>query len=185
MTLKKRNVISFLIIICLFVCIFFPADKYNLKIITLFCMGIVGYGILINKIEKKKYLFISLFGLVYPIFTIVHSIVLTQNIVNPIKRGYVPLLLIIVIFCLEYKVDYKKWMIRFLKAEAFIIVAIVVFDIIGIIDVNNGPIRAFVYTYDIAFMGKSPEYTSYYKIFFKTSPLILFLIDYAWQKREK
>ena len=59
-------------------------------------------------------------------------------------------------------------------------------DIAHVFDANgNNFIRNSFYRFDMGLMGKSPAYSSYYRIFFKASPLLVLLLDDSITKNKK
>lgn len=172
------------IFLFLFISVFFPGDTLNLKIFFLLLALIGGVLSLVNCITNKKLTFILIMGTVYPVWLVIQSFFLTGNLSGAISSSYCPIIILLVIIAYYQRIPYKKYFITLLKALALLTVIIVFFDIVGVVNVNYGPIRSFVYKFDMGIMGKSQSYAAYYKIFFKASPLLIILIPYLFEKEK-
>lgn len=184
MAVKKieiREIVSTFVFFFLFICIFFPGDPYNLKI--LFFLGICIFGVKAFFTPKKRHhVYILLMGGIYPIILMTWSALMAGKVYAAVSEAYPAVLILVAIFIEEYGIHYERYMMFLLQLMAITILVIVLMDIIGVINVNgNNPIRNFVFQYDMGTMGKSPAYATYYKIFFKASPLLLVLLPYSFE----
>lgn len=179
----KRRIFSVLLILYLVVVIFFPKDQYNLKIIILFIVCSLSIKDIFRMKSNFDYI-TFLISLIFPIITIGISTFITGSFVLALKAGYVPLLFLWFPIIIYNNLRIKEYFFLILKIEAIIIVAIVGLDTIGIINVNTGLIREFIYKWEMGYMGKSVQYALYYKLFFKTSPLLIFLVDEMFETKK-
>lgn len=185
MVITKRSINNFVLFLFLLICIFFPADPYNLKPVTLMFLFIINGLCIAKKIGVPNYKPVLLMGLVYPILIMMQSIALTGNIRSSISGAYSPVILILLIPIVEYNLDYKKQVLFLLKIMAISVLLIVIADAIGALNVNGSNIvRNSFYTFGMGIMGKSKAYSSYYKIFFKASPLLVLLLDDSISKQD-
>lgn len=171
----KKRILSFFTCIFLFICIFFPADKYNIKLYAFFLIIIIGYKALLNLLfSKRKQKFLLFMGIMYPIFLIILSLITGKNFNATIAGVYPTLLILIAVVVIEYKIEYKKYFINFLDLLSYAILLLFLLDFFRIIDINeNQFIRYFFYELGAGMIGKSSSYSVYYKIFFKASPLLV------------
>lgn len=181
--MKASKVSDAILGLFLFICIFFPADKYNVKAVALVLLIILEYAVIGKKITHKKYLKVLVIGLLYPLGLLAFSIMRSGKVMESISGAHTPLIFLLLIPVYERHLDYEKFFFNFLRALAWITIGLVVLDIIGIANVNDSPIRTFVYNMEIGLMGKSPDFAAYYKVFLKASPLLLFLLDDGCKKR--
>lgn len=182
--IKDRiNVLEVFTFCFLFICIFFPGDPYNLKIVFFFILCIFGIRAFIIQIKRCNCIDVLFMGSIYPIILMLWSVLLTGNISMAISGAYPAVLILLVIIVKEYKINYEKNMMFLLQLLAIATIAIVFLDIIGISSVNgSNALRNFFYQYDMGLMGKSVAYAAYYKVFFKASPLLLIFLPYCFEK---
>lgn len=183
--IKKYSIVSFLITLYLFICIFFPLDPYKLKFVVIGLLFMISFEEYIRFISKTYYVPIFFIGCIYPILLFLFSFGRNGSLGNSISQAYVPLLILILIPVFNNDIDLEKMICSFLCIEAILVVSIVMLDILHIFDVNDSPIRSFYYYWGMGFMGKSQSYAAYYKVFFKTSPMLILLFDYAWRNNKK
>lgn len=179
------TVTMLLLIIFIFMCIFFPEDFYGLKKISFILIILLNAKRMI--VIPKLYLsgLIIFFGIIFPVFLICIGYFLDNNLLNIVSRTF-PFFIINIVFIIHaYNIDFKKILIYLLNMEAIFILAIVISDIVGFINVNdNSTLRNFIYENGIGFIGKSQDYPLYYKIFLKTSPLLVIpLFEHIYNKK--
>ena len=180
MVVRRSQIVSVLLFAFLIIAIFFPGDKLNLKLIFFFLICFFSLDKILQNIMKKKYQWVLLMGVIFPVLIIIQSTLLTGNVANVVSGAYSATLFILVIVIKEFEVPYEKQFMFLLKVMAISTILIVLVDAIGLIDVNeNNFLRRAFYNYDIGLMGKSPNYSAYYKVFFKTAPLLVILLDYS------
>lgn len=186
MSIKIRNkdVVNFFVVVFIFVSILFPADFYHMKVISFAFSIFFGAYQLMKQFANHKYMWVYLMGIAFPGIIIFQSVFVGSSFGDAFSGGYTAALFLLLILVLEYDIKYEKYLLIALRIIAYATVLIVFLDIIGIINANGCLIRDFLYKYKIALMGKSPAYSSYYKIFFKTSPLLLILLNYSIDKRD-
>lgn len=182
MKVRINHIVLFLF---LAICMFFPGDPYNLKLAALAVLLIINAGDIIEKIGCAQYRVVLYFGFMFPIATMIQSSLLTSNIGAAISGAYSMVILLLLIPIVEQDIDYKRQVLILLKTMAVVTLLIAFADIIGVFNVN-GPnfIRNSFYAYGMGLMGKSPAYSSYYRIFFKASPLLVILLDDAISRRD-
>ncbi len=182
--IKKHSVVSLFLIIYLFVCIFFPLDPYKLKIIILALMFCYSHKEYASFLSKMHYTSIFLIGCIYPCILFLLSFIRSRNISNSASQAYIPILLLIIVPVLYNDINFEKMISVILFVEAILVVSIIALDVLHIYDVNDSPIRKFYYDWGMGYMGKSHAYAAYYKVFFKTSPMLILLFDYAWRNKK-
>lgn len=169
---------SILIFIFLIISVVFPGDILSLKKILLFILIIINIKPVYESILLKKNLYFLFFSIFFPVFLFLYSSIITSDVLDSFTRSFAPYIFLIWFVINYYKINFEK---IFLLATTFLmfLVALIWFmDIIRISDVNYGFINTFFYKYDMGYIGKSTEYPLYYKIFLKSSPLIIFSLFY-------
>lgn len=175
-----------LLALFLLICIFFPGDPLQLKIIFFVLLVLLEIGTILICFKQNKHTYIFIMGLFYPLFLMLQSSIVYGDVYAAIQGAYPGLLLLLVIIIYENDLPFEKYVVILLKLLALLTIFIVVIDFIGAIDINQeGFIRNLIYQYDMGIAGKSTSYAMYYKVFFKASPLILLLIPYAFENDEK
>ncbi|NLM44523.1 MAG: hypothetical protein GX201_11010 [Clostridiales bacterium] len=174
--IKKRLINKLLITLFVVVSIMFPNDIYNMKKLIFILLIIVNIKHIMIQIFYRKYRWCLFFGFIFPIGLFLYSVLLTSDLLNSFTRSYPAFLILIVIIIDYYYIDYENILLKSIEVLAIIIILIALLDIINIIDVNSGPIRDFIYAHEIGYIGKSCQYPFYYKIFIKSSPLLVFLL---------
>ena len=183
--IEKNLFTEVLLFTFLFICIFFPADYYNLKKISFVLLIVYNLKKILFKIGYGQYMVVFCISIIFPVGTVIQSLILGSELNVAILSGYAGAFFLIYIIVAENKIDYEKVLIFLLKILSIVIVAIVISDMLHFFDVNaDSGFKTFIYEHDIALMGKSPMYAAYYKVFFKTSPLLLILVNYSLDRKQ-
>ncbi len=183
--LTKRNIMRFLFACFLLVSIFFPGDPYNIKLLLFAILCFSNVSLLLSCIVKKRYIYIYFMSAVYSVILILWSSIVGGHLSESISGAYCPFLMLLLILAVELKIAYEAQLIGMLEIMMVLTILIIGLDLIGVVNVNgNGLIRQAFYKFDMGLMGKSPNYASFYKVFFKTSPLLIMLIPYSFKKKK-
>ncbi len=181
---KGAKSVQVALIVFLIICIFFPGDPLGLKIPTLFLTFIFGIKDLLKNITSKKYGWIYFFSIVYPIILMIHSMILNGNVYDAISMSYPAVIFLLYIIISEKKIDYIRIIMICTAVMAVLTCLLVLFDIVGIADLNDSMFLRLFYKYEIGFMGKSSRFSQYYKVFFRTSPLLIFFLDFTLSRKK-
>ena len=178
---------EFLFVFFITINIVFPGDIYSLKKILFFAILLINLPSFLSALRKKEYRFVVFFGLIFPLTLIVYSTLLTGNLWVSFTRSFAAFLFLLLVVIREKKMDIERIVLNAVKLIVVLTIGLVLLDILRVIDINVSWIRGLVYHYDMGIMGKSPEYPLFYKVFFKTSPLVVFLLfrsihksNYLW-----
>lgn len=178
---------EFLFVFFITVNIVFPGDIYSLKKILFFTILLINLPSFLSALRKNEYRFVVFFGLIFPLTLIVYSTLLTGNLWVSFTRSFAAFLFLLLVVIREKKMDIERIVLNAVKLIVVLTIGLVLLDILRVIDINVSWIRGLVYHYDMGIMGKSPEYPLFYKVFFKTSPLVVFLLfrsihksNYLW-----
>lgn len=175
--MKRFNELIFSFFIA--VNIIFPGDIFNLKKILFFAILFINLPSFLNSLRKIENRFIVFFGLIFPITLIVYSTILTGNIWVSFTRSFSAFLFLLLVIIREKKIDIEQMVLNAVKLIVVLTVGLVLLDMLRVIDINYSTIRELIYGFDMGIMGKSTQYPLYYKVFFKTSPLVVFLLFYS------
>lgn len=185
MIIRLKDLRIFLVLCFLLICIFFPGDPYGLKIIFFAMICISGAGTLVYQWKNGRYGYIYLMGMIFPIILMIFSSIIGGNIVASISGAYPAFLLLLVITIVQYDINYERMLFSLLQIMVIFTLVIVLLDVVGFINVNEDNfIRNAFYTYDMGVMGKSSSYAVYYKVFFKSSPLLILLLPYCFEQNK-
>lgn len=181
--IKLKKILTILLTIFFSICIFMPGDVYKLKFAVL--PFIVMLGLLDFKaiLKNRKYHIFILMGTIYPLCLFLWSFLLSTNFYESLAGAYCPILFLFIIVIDKFRIDYRLIVTRLLEIMLAFMICFASLDLLGFIDINTSIITTFIYSYDIGMVGKSTDYFSYYKIFFKTSPLFLLLIPDYFKNR--
>lgn len=167
--------------------VIFPGDIFSLKKILFFLILLLNLPSFLSALRRKEYRFVVFFGLIFPLGLIVYSTILSGNLWVSFTRSFAALLFLLLIVIREKKLDIERIVLNAVKLIVILTVGLVLLDIFHIIDINASWIGVLINDLDMGGMGKSPGYPLYYKVFFRTSPLVVFLLfrsihtsDYLW-----
>lgn len=167
--------------------VIFPGDIYSLKKILFFVILLINLPSFLSALRRKEYRFVVFFGLIFPLTLIVYSTILTGNLWVSFTRSFAAFLFLLLVVIREKNMDIERIVLNAIKLIVIFTIGVVLLDVVRVIDINVSWIRTLVYGYDMGIMGKSPAYPLFYKVFFKTSPLVVFLLfrsiyksDYLW-----
>ena len=185
MWLTRKKLLSFSIFGFLLISVFFPGDPYKIKLVFFFLaalLSITRFPVLFH----PKYREILIMGIVFPIILILLSIIQTGNIADAITGAYPAFLLYLVIVAEEWEIPYEKHLMLLLKIMAYSIIVLAALDFVGLFNVNGyGFIRTSFYKYDMGMMGKSHAYSTYYRIYYKASALLVILLYDSIKKNKR
>ncbi|WP_062532643.1 hypothetical protein [Jeotgalibaca dankookensis] len=177
LTIKKKKINEFLINTFVLISVVFPGDIYNLKKILFLIICIFNIKLIISSLINKENMVLTFFGFIFPTGLFLYSSILTGNALVSFSKSFTAYILLLVFVLRYYKIDFEKILLKSIKIIMITIVSLALLDIVGSIDVNTGFFRNEIMNkYELGFMGKSPFYPLYYKIFFKTSPLLVILL---------
>jgi hypothetical protein len=186
MSIGKKSVLIYTLYIYVFICVFFPLDPYNVKFLFFGFFCLISFRDFANDFASGKNGIIFLMGIIFPLMLFIISSINNGKYAQSISGAYPAVLIILLIPIFKWNIDYEKILCNVLLLEAVITILIAVLDVLGLFNVNSETgFRAFYYRMGMGYMGKSQAYSSYYRIFFKSSPLFIYLLDYGWKKKNK
>ena len=176
-TIKKKKINEFLVSAFVFISVIFPGDVYSVKKILFFIICIFNAKLLITSLANKKNYILAFFGFVFPTLLFLYSAMMTGNVLISFSKSFAAYMFLIIFVLKGYGINFEKILLKVIKLILLATILLVLLDLIGIINVNTGFFRnEIMYGYGLGLMGKSPYYPFYYKVFFKTSPLIVFFL---------
>jgi hypothetical protein len=163
--------------------VLFPGDIFNIKKFMFLTILFLNMRALVSGMMKRENFYIVFFGFIYPIMLIVYSTLLTGNLWTSFTRSFAAFLFLAMIIIRESRLNIEKIVLNAVKLIAILTIGLVLSDMLRLIDINSPSIlREMMYGLDMGLMGKSPSYPLYYKVFFKTSPLMVFLLFRSFYK---
>ena len=174
---RMKTVNEVFISLLVVVSVIFPGDIYNLKKILFLFICLINIRVIFTSMFNYKNFVMSFYGFAFPIILILYSILLTDNIAVSFSRSFASFLLLIIYVVNSYKIPFERILINAIKIIMLATLILVFLDLIGAMDVNSGFFKDnIMYRFEIGLMGKSIDYPFYYKIFFRTSPLMVILL---------
>jgi len=184
--INRKNTLTLLLYVFVFICVFFPLDPYNLKFVVLAIIALFAFGDYSGDITSGRHAYYYLMGLLFPFLLMIVSILNNGQIIQGISGAYPAVLILLLIPIVKRQIDYEKILCNVLLLEVIITILIVLLDIAHIYDVNStSGFRMWFYDMGMGYMGKSYAYSSFYRVFFKSSPLFIYLLDYCWNNKKK
>lgn len=167
------------------VCVLLPGDFLNIK--KIFFTILIGINIVaiyrgVKRVDKKFfYIFI------FPMILIIHSILLGNKVGDAIQYTSFFFMVSIVYIVEYYGIDYRKILMRWLSFLCALTCVMVILDLFNVFSINQWIILLAnddLIRNNFNIMGKDDSSLLSYKVFFKTSPLLVLLLFYlAEQKR--
>lgn len=166
-------------------CIFFPADKMNIKEIILLVTLFVCLPSIVKWASAKNNVLLFFYALVYPLFTTLVSVTIgDSSIGGALSYGYVWIFLLLIPAIVDHNIDVAKPFLFATTIVALIVDFIYLADVFGIISIYSNPLIRFFYSMKEMQWGKGLLATFGYSIFYKSSPLIIFTFGYALHQRK-
>ena len=174
-----------LIWIYVFNAVFIPYDDFMLKKVSYILLVVFNIGEIINGCRlNKENIFITLFGGILPIYTIIKSAIITHDFAGNFASGYTGMIILLFFVIRKSKIDFISIMNSCLTALAVLICFSAFFDAIGLLPVLSNPILKWMYETSNANIGSGSIYLLGYYIFVKTSPMLLVGLGYQIQNRK-
>lgn len=174
-----------LIWIYVFNAVFIPYDDFMLKKASYILLIIFNMGEIINCCRlNKENIFVTLFGIILPIYTIIKSSIITHDFTGNFASGYTGMIILLFFVIRKSKIDFVSIMNFCLTALAVLICFSALFDKIGLLPVLSNPILRWMYDTNNANIGSGSIYLLGYYIFIKTSPMLLVGLGYQIQNRK-
>lgn len=162
-----------------------PQDTFfNLKKIALIVMIIINANIILSvqhEYAKKAFEF----GFLLTSFAIIQSIILTGEVFQNIKLGYIGYILLLLPVLLYYKIDFEKIFLTTARILAYFIFIMGFLHIFGILRLGNNIICLWFHTSANAMIGVTPYSLFGFIIFMKASPILLVSLCYFINNQKK
>lgn len=166
-----------ILFVYVFFAVFFPADNSNIKVISLIIFFIYNIFPLLKSKLNKSQLWLIGFTTIWTIVTFGLSLITSNSeIITIIKRIYPSVILLMAVIVPINKLNFEKYFILALKIMAVVITMCAALDFLKILDLTKNPLCNYMHSSSNAMIGKGDDFSFYYLIFFKTSPLLLFLV---------
>lgn len=184
---KGKSISSCIFAFIMSVCIIFPHDKYNLKILFLVCLLIynIDFLCIYRSAEKtdKIAFYMAFVFMPYLIFT---SYINTYNIREAIIGAYPTIFFLILYPIRKANINCEKIVIWLIKIVVLLVVVSVFIDAIGILNTEQNHILYFLHENKeiLGDYGKRANFSFGYRISYRTYALYLILACYALKERK-
>ena len=175
------------IFVFLFICIYSPVDPLQIKLVAYFSALFLGADILIKNLRNKYYWPVYLMGGFYPLICVIWSLALGNPVGLTLSQGYPAALLLLVILIREQDIQYTKWFSRLVLVLIILTIGIAVLHFLGALDVRDaseGTIRDILMKSGTAMIGGSKRGIMQVAVYFRSSPIMIFLLALCVNKRE-
>ncbi len=175
----RRNINTILLFLFALNAIFLPADTFQLKKIALILLLILNCDCFL-KIRKKDERLAFLFGFFLTGLSIGWSFLLTENLFDNIRIGYVGCILLLYPIIRRDRINFIKMVAHILIAMAYFVVIMGLLDFLDLIPMYSNPYLMFLYNTGNALVGKGAHLPLGQMIFMKTSPMLFLSLAYAF-----
>lgn len=173
---------SFLLFVFLFNAIFFPADPFELKILSFGLLLLFNLKTIFT-IKNRFDAIIIFIGFVVPSAAIFMSIVQTGEVIANLRQGYVGYILLLLPLIRNYNFDYKKAFMYIMLGLAAVTIYMGIMHVFSIINIYNNPLYALFTETDCAMIGVGPALLNIV-VFMKASPIFVVCVAYSLYQRK-
>lgn len=176
--ITKASINNFLVKVFVIICVIFPDDIFSLKKIIFIALILLNFCLILTHIKDNK--FISFIGFYFPCLLICYSLILGTDFLTAFSRTFCCFMFLLIPIIKKYKINYQRMFLNSIYSIVFLTLFFFLGDILGVFNINSSfPLKDFFINSDVCILGKSVTYPLYYKVYFKTSPLVVFLLFYS------
>ncbi len=178
----RERINAVLLIVFLFNAIFFPADPFELKILS-FCLLLLLNLKTIFSIKNRFDAIIIFLGFVIPSFAIFVSCIQTGEIIANIRQGYVGYILLLLPVIKHYNFNYEKIFMLIMMGLAVLTIYMGTMHVLSIVYIRDNPFFTLFTETDCAMIGVGPALFKVV-VFMKTSPIFVICVAYSLYQRK-
>jgi len=175
----RRNINTVLLFLFALNAIFLPADTFEVKKLSLILLLVLNCDCFF-KLRKKDERLVFLFGFLLTSISIGWSFVLTGDLYNNIRIGYVGYILMLYPIIRQHRINFVKLTLHVLLLMAYFVVLMGLLDFVGLVPMHENPYLMWIYESENALVGKGSHLPIGYMIFMKTSPMLFVALAYAF-----
>lgn len=184
---KGKSISSFLFALIMLICIIFPHDKYNLKLLFLACLLIYNIDFLCLYKSTKitdKIAFYMVFA--FMPFLILASYINNSNVRDAIMGAYPAIFFLIIYPIRKAKINCEEIIIWLIKIVVLLVVVSIFLDAMEILSATQNRILYFLHENKeiLGDYGKRENFSFGYRISYRTYALYLILACYALKERK-
>ena len=175
----RRNINVILLFVFAVNAIFLPADTFELKKIALILLLVCNLDCFLKMRSWDEWLTVLVgFGLTS--VAIGWSFLLTGDLYNNIRIGYVGYIVMLYPIIKQYRIRAVRLILHVWIAMAYFVVIMGLLDVIGLISMYDNPYLMWIYHTGNALVGKGSHLPIGYMIFMKTSPMLFLCLAYTF-----
>lgn len=179
--------IQFAFVLYIFVGVLFPGDYMGIKTGIFLILFLLSGKAIFLEILKRENAFLTFFTVCFPTVLIFHSFVLGNDLSEIMTSCYFLYTLSIIYIADYYDFDFEKYFICAITVLASMTIVFAVLDFSGIFTISDlmmlvGSVEDF--TKIFGKLTADEGNVSYYKIYFRASALIVFLLFYSISKKK-
>ena len=184
--MRKGRIVSllnfYLVLLFIVFSVFFPSDFHHMKKVFFTVIILINIPALWKMKWRKKDIWIVGIGFVFPVITILYSIFLTHDITSSLIQGVAPFFFLLLLVIENRKIDFEKVVLIASILLIALYALIIGLDMLGIVDISSTGSEWALRT-GIGYFGKDVTNPFYYKVFIKTSPLLVIPLFYGLYKK--
>ncbi len=183
-TLVFSKVINELLFFCFtFFAVITPYDNFHIKKIALLGLLLVNIGSFFKKPQTWVVSCLFVFSFCFIPFSLIISLTSGSSLLSMLSELFNVLYFLLIVVVMDKKTNVRKYFLFSLKVLVALIVAGFALDYLKLLDIYQNPILLWFRDSGNMMLGKSQSYFSNYIFFFKTSPLIFYLLFNSIQKK--
>lgn len=179
----KRNISVLLLWVYTLNAVLIPYDTFGLKKISFLLVIFINLDVFYKRLEPGD-VAILLMGILLPVYTIVKSIILTGQVLDNVLSGYTGTIILLFFIARKYNINYCKIFIVSTIVLALLVDTSVILDTLKVITVRKNPILRWMSLTDNATISKNQIYVFNYRVFIKTTPMLLLSIGLLLEKKK-
>ena len=180
---RKKEINTILIIVFLFNVIFLPNDTFFLKKASFALLILLNLSSF-RPINNKDGIFFLFFGALFPIATILKSILLMGDPVGNFMEGFSGFMFLIYFVIKRYEIDFETILMKVLMMLAWFMVVMALLDYAHILPTRSNPLLMWFHDSANAMIGKGENHAFGIIYFMKASPLLLIALPYQIRRNK-
>lgn len=161
-----------------------PYDNFHIKKISLLILLVANARSFFKKPQAMVVKLLYVFSLCFVPFSAIVSFGNGSSLISILSELFNVLYFLLIVIAINKQTNVRRYFNFSLKVLAVLIVLGFVLDFCGFLDIYQNPVLIWFRNSGNMMLGKSSSYFSNYILFFKTSPLIFYLLFDSIRKKK-
>ena len=183
MYIDKKRINTFLISVFLVNVVFLPNDTFYFKKISFVLLLILNIPCFTRFNKKDDLLFLFL-GALFPMVTILKSILIMGDPVGNLLEGFTGFMFLIYFVIKRYEIDFESILMNVLMVMAWFMVLMALLDFAHIMPTKSNSFLMWFHYSDNAMIGRGSNHAFGIIYFMKSSPLLLLTLPYQIKRNK-